>query len=304
MDINKKRKLIIISIVIGVLLITTTALAKTFITADEGLEIADKMVIDGETLHFSREIVELSLYEYQSNENVYVVDKETGKPYGYFKKEVASDQVDTVISKEEAQKIVIDKLTIVRNDFFDGNQYKVENVDLADAKQYAITINQVSDLGYENGNLILAYISYAGEIMSYEIHENNNSDLANKEILIKKEEAINIAKEQVINDLERFTDSMNATYEDTKPRPADDPEISDNELLTGEKDENTNNSTEIFSCQLDDTAVITAKVTVIKDKLVWMVEIQDIKNSSNIGLGYWIQVDAYTGEIISVKKTK
>lgn len=148
-------------------------------------------------------------------------------------------------------------------------------------------------------------IEYTGEINNL---NSTNTVYKETETKITEEQAINTAREFVIIDLVKVAKSHNTIPEEVpdhlKKDTGGEEEISDYELMTGKKPEVEITMPSEFTCELDDTSSITAETMVFRDRLVWNVEIMDIKNSQEMCLGYFITIDAMSGKIINTSRCR
>lgn len=311
-----KKRIIILLMLIVLVTVTfaftiNSAYAEKTLSPEQCLEKA-KVILNvedkGENLIFEDDIKNKNLYQYKTKDNYYLIEKDTGRPRIFVKKELdSSKSTKNAISKFDAEKIVKDELARINKNFFNSEYRIITNV-IELNNEYSIQINQINQNGFDDGDSAYFRLSGSGEILCYVLKYSPKMSIEKRKNIIDESKVVNIATDAaskyidtLLNDTNKSKIQDNSLIE-TKPIPKDDPEKSDAELLgIEEKSEQTNLGEFKLSQDVKSIKPIVEKIK-FKNKSTYAVKYR-IFNNYNISFVIVVYIDAETGEVVSIDKT-
>jgi hypothetical protein len=218
------------------------------------------------------------------------------------------------ISKDEALEIAKDFSKKCLGNFFDYdveikvNDYTQEPEE-AGPDWFSISFEQKNKEGTYTGYYIDIHVDKYGEIPFYCAIEGNH-EVAMQKPVITREEAIDIAYREAEKMVKEIIEAEKKMLEDTVDEKAQAMGWTDEPIPPGDSGVYLDKEPvkpEEFKANLDerDKHKVTAELTVIRNRLQWSVDIDNVEINREWGpMRFSATIDAITGEVLTASRTE
>lgn len=156
----------------------------------------------GRDVTYNDDIYRPSIYQFDYENTIFRVNKFNGDIATYAKLIVDNKPTNELIDKHQALQIAIQKSYEINPSFFDYDiDYRVEHYN--DDTTSRVYLTQISRLGRKTGNSALVWVKINGAIRTISIWDSEDPTMVDKDSVISKEEALEIAYEVSIDKLKK-----------------------------------------------------------------------------------------------------